>query len=140
MLAGAGFAADVGEELGNFYGQIYNSSTHAATLMASQVVQLASSSAALNRVITNSSYPRWFQDFLLNSLATQPKMGIWVTRQCPAHSASGHQCGAPQLQNGNLPGTTANGRYRTYEAFSGCDLDPVHVSGTSGNLTRARAR
>ena len=30
--------------------------------------------------------------------------------------------------NGQLPGATANGRYRTYEAFSGCDLDPVHVS------------
>ena len=66
----------------------------------------------------------WFQDFLINSLATQPKMGIWVTKQCPKC----YQHGGANLTNGRLPGTTANGRYRTYEAFSGCDLDPVHVS------------
>ena len=47
-------------------------------------------------------------------------MGIWVSKQCP-------KC-HPTLVNGRLPGTTASGRYRTYEAFSGCDLDPVHVS------------
>ena len=36
--------------------------------------------------------------------------------------------GAGVIANGRMPGATANGRYRTYEAFSGCDLDPVHVS------------
>ena len=153
----------VGEELGNFYSEIYSSSSLAAEAMASRVSEIASEGAAFNRLFTNSSYPAWFQDFLINSLATQPKMGIWVTKQCP-------KCG-PLLTNGRLPGSTANGRYRTCkqafpinstiktplpvscqkhtvylygsydgrgmhmwetavvdEAFSGCDLDPVHVS------------
>ena len=49
------------------------------------------------------------QDLLVNSLATQVKMGVWVARGV----------------NGSLlPG----GRYRQFEAFSNCDLDPLHVS------------
>jgi hypothetical protein len=41
-------------------------------------------------------------------------MGIWVTKQCPS-------CPGPKLENGQLPGASANGRYRTYEAFSGAN-------------------
>lgn len=40
--------------------------------------EIASEGAAFNKLFTNSTYPKWFQDFLINSLATQPKMGIWV--------------------------------------------------------------
>jgi non-lysosomal glucosylceramidase len=112
----------VGEPLGNFYSEIVESSTAAADSMAERLEEVAVEGGAFNQLFTNSTYPRWFQDFLINSLATQPKMGIWVTKQCPLCPQHAY------LENGRLPGTTANGRYRTYEAFSGCDLDPVHVS------------
>ena len=39
----------VGEELGNYYHQIYNSSTLAAEAMGSRVVEMADDSMALNR-------------------------------------------------------------------------------------------
>lgn len=122
--------------------------------MVNRTEEITSEGASFNRLFTNSTLPVWFQDFLINSLATQPKMGVvsvshvslshslpcaklichhgtqWVTRQCAKcqqHTANPNANRA-RLQNGRLPGRTANGRYRTYEAFSGCDLDPVHVS------------
>jgi hypothetical protein len=91
----------VGENLGNFYSEITPSSGAAATRMAGSLEQVAAEGAAFNQLFTNSTYPVWFQDFLLNSLATQPKMGIWVTEQCP-------KCPNPGvLANGRLPGECA---------------------------------
>jgi uncharacterized protein (DUF608 family) len=66
------------EPLGNFYSEIVPTSSDAAKRMASRTAEIASEGAAFNKLFTNSTYPLWFQDFLINSLATQPKMGIWV--------------------------------------------------------------
>ena len=66
------------EPLGNFYSEIVPTSGDAAERMASRTTEIASEGVAFNRMFTNSTLPTWFQDFLLNSLATQPKMGIWV--------------------------------------------------------------
>ena len=120
----------VSEELGNFYSEIVSSSSAAGEEMVSRNQEIASEGASFNQLFTNSTLPAWFQDFLINSLATQPKMGVWVTKQCSKcqQNAPDQNANRARLENGRLPGGTANGRYRTYEAFSGCDLDPVLVS------------
>ena len=107
-----------GEELGNYYRAEYPTGSDASAKLSGNIAEVAADAAKWNAVWANSTFPVWLKDFMLNSLATQPKMGIWVADQHYSH----------ELVNGLLPGTTANGRYRTYEAFSGCDLDPVHVS------------
>ena len=106
-----------GEELGNYYRADHPTASRASAKLSSNISTVAADAAKWNALWANTTLPAWLSDFLLNSLATQPKMGVWVADQ--------HY---PELVNGRLPGTTANGRYRTYEAFSGCDLDPVHVS------------
>ena len=47
----------VGEELGNFYSNIWSSSTAAAEEMATRTEAIAAEGAAFNRLFTNSSYP-----------------------------------------------------------------------------------
>jgi hypothetical protein len=73
-------------------------------LKEARLADTVTKGAAFLKLFTNSSYPLWLSDFLINSLATQPKMSVWVAKQ--------HY---PDLVNGALPGGTANGRYRTYE-------------------------
>ena len=47
----------VGEELGNFYSNIWSSSTAAAEEMATRTEAIAAEGAAFNKLFTNSSYP-----------------------------------------------------------------------------------
>ena len=99
----------VGQDLGNQYATRYNSSVEVAASVGGRLSELVADGAAWNQAATNNTLPDWYRDFLVNSLATQVKMGVWV-----AKNSSGDV----------IPG----GRYRQFEAFSNCDLDPVHVS------------
>jgi uncharacterized protein (DUF608 family) len=100
----------VGQDLGNFYATHLKDSLEAARSVSSRLVDVVSDGAAWNALATNNSYPRAFADFVVNSLATQVKMAVWVSKDSAA--------------NATLP----RGRFRQFEAFSNCDLDPVHVS------------
>lgn len=99
----------VGQDLGNQYATRYNNSQQVAVETAQRLDAIVQDGADWNAAATNNSLPDWYQDFLVNSLATQVKMGVWVAKDANLNPVPG-------------------GRYRQFEAFSNCDLDPVHVS------------
>lgn len=66
----------VGEPLGNFYSEIYPSSGAAAEIMADRTEAIASEGAAFNSLFTNSTYPKWFQDFLCVHKQSSPQRGF----------------------------------------------------------------
>ena len=100
----------VGQDLGNFYATHIRDSLDAARSVSTRLEEVVADAVAWNQLATDNSYPRDFADFVSNSLATQVKMAVWVAKDSAA--------------NATLP----RGRFRQFEAFSNCDLDPVHVS------------
>ena len=100
----------VGQELGNAYAAAggMNDSESVAGVVAAALPSIVSGGFAFNTMWTQSTLPVWMADFMMNSVAILAKMSVWVAKGAD---------GAP------LPG----GRFRQFEAFSGCDLAPVHV-------------
>jgi uncharacterized protein (DUF608 family) len=100
----------VGQDLGNAYAQRFpGGSAEVAASVATRLPAVAADAAAWNAAATNNTLPDWYRDYLVNSVAFLTKMSVWV-----ANDVSG----AP----------VDGGRFRIFEAFSNCDLDPVHVS------------
>ena len=98
----------VGQELGNNYAAAFADALAVATEAAAMVPEVVDAGAAWVKTFAGSSLPVQWSDFLLNSVSTQAKMSVWVAND---------RFGAP----------LAGGRYRQFEAFSNCDLAPVHV-------------
>jgi hypothetical protein len=98
----------VGQELGNYYAALFNDSQAVAAAGAAGLPAAAAAGAAWNKAFTQASLPSAWADFFVNSVSTQAKMSVWVARD---------EGGAP----------LAGGRYRQFEAYSNCDLAPVHV-------------
>jgi hypothetical protein len=98
----------VGQELGNFYAGAFADSLAVAQLGAASLGEIASAGLAWNRLFSSSTLADSWKDFFINTVSTQAKMSVWVSKD---------RFGAP------LPG----GRFRQFEAYSGCDLAPVHV-------------
>lgn len=101
----------VGQELGNQYATFVGAEDALAVARsaAGGLKGIVASGAALNAAFATSSLPLAWVDFFVNSLASQAKMSVWVARD---------------VTGALVPG----GRFRMYEAFSGCDLAPVHVN------------
>jgi hypothetical protein len=98
----------VGQELGNYYAALFNNSMEVAAAGAAGLTSAVAAGAAWNKVFAQASLPPAWADFFVNSVSTQAKMSVWVARD---------EGGAP----------LAGGRYRQFEAYSNCDLAPVHV-------------
>lgn len=98
----------VGQRLGSAYTALFNSSSAVADHAAAHLRDIVSAAASWNRLWATASLPDWMRDFLANSVAVQTKMSVWVNRGVDL---------APH------PG----GRFRSFEAYSNCDLAPVHV-------------
>ena len=98
----------VGQEVGNAYAGPFADALAVARAAAAIVPDVVDAGAAWVKVFTSSSLAANWMDFFVNSVSSQAKMSVWVARD---------RFGAP------LPG----GRFRTFEAFSNCDLAPVHV-------------
>ena len=98
----------VGQEVGNYYALPFADALEVGLSATSMLEEIVTSGLFWNQLWTNSSLPDTWQDFFINSVSTQAKMSVWVAKD---------RFG--QLIDG--------GRYRQYEAFSNCDLAPVHV-------------
>ena len=98
----------VGQEIGNFYALSFSDALEVALSASTMLEDVVSSGLLWNQIFTNSTLPENWQDFFVNSVSTQSKMSVWV-----AKDRFGQQM--------------SEGRYRQYEAFSNCDLAPVHV-------------
>ena len=98
----------VGQEVGNNYAGAFADALEVAQFGAANLADIVGAGVAWNTMWTASSLPVNWQDFLMNSVSTQAKLSVWASRD---------RFGRP------LPG----GRFRQYEAYSGCDLAPVHV-------------
>ena len=98
----------VGQEIGNFYAGAFADSLAVAQLGAANLTEIASAGLSWNRLFSALTLADNWKDFFINTVSTQAKMSVWVARD---------RFGAP------LPG----GRFRQFEAYSGCDLAPVHV-------------
>eukprot|EP00729_Bicosta_minor_P000391 gene391-5008_t len=88
-----------GEQVGNNYNNHFGSSAAAAAHMAANLPSIVSSIAEWNAAITNNDLSKQLRDFLVNSISTIAKTGIWV----------------------------ASGEWRQFESFSADDIDPVHI-------------
>jgi len=98
----------VGQEIGNHYAIPFADALEVALSASSMIEDIVSAGLSWNQLWTNSTLPLSWQDFFLNSVSTQAKMSVWVAKNRFGEIVDG-------------------GRYRQFEAFSNCDLAPVHV-------------
>ena len=66
-----------GEQVGNNYNNHFGSSAAAAAYMAANLPSIVSSIAEWNAAITNNDLSKQLRDFLVNSISTIAKTGIW---------------------------------------------------------------
>lgn len=66
-----------GEQVGNNYNNHFGNSAAAAAYMAANLPSIVSSIAEWNAAITNNDLSKQLRDFLVNSISTIAKTGIW---------------------------------------------------------------
>jgi non-lysosomal glucosylceramidase len=84
---------------GNYYTRLYASADDVAEKVLARLPDTLKAIRDWQRMIFDSSLPDWLQDWLVNSVATMYKTGMWF----------------------------ADGRWRQWESFSCAGLNPVHI-------------
>lgn len=83
----------------NFYATLYKNSEDVAGKVLSRLHKTISSIKTWQNICFENSLPHWFQDALINSVATMYKTSMWF----------------------------ADGRFRQWESFSCSTVEPIHI-------------
>ena len=88
-----------GQMIGNNYNNHFENSAAAASYTAESLPSIIGSIAAWNAACTGNDLSALLRDFLVNSVSTIAKTGVWA----------------------------ASNKWRQFESFSADDIDPVHI-------------